>query len=80
MKGNEFMNIDEVRKREEKKEMNTELFDICKRNRKKIEEKKREEQRQWWNDSVGFLLTMAYIAGMMTCLAIFDVCRLMGLV
>lgn len=80
MKGNEFMNVDEVRKKEEKKEMNTDLFKICQRNTKKIEEQKREEQRQWWNDSMSFLLTVAYIAGMLSCLAIYDVCHWVGLV
>lgn len=74
------MNIDEIRKREEKKEMNTELFEICQKNTKRIQKMKEEEKRQWWNDSMSFILTIVYIAGMMTCLAIFDVCRLMGLV
>ncbi len=74
------MNVDDVKKKEENLDMNTDLFSICDGNADEMERLKEEEKRQERNDNMAFVLTLTYVAGLLTSLAIFDACHLIGLV
>lgn len=67
--------------------MNTDIFQFCEHNFQKEENKKKrkiikqkEKQKDKSIDNIEALMAFSYIAGLMTCLLIYEVCKMMGLV
>ena len=60
--------------------MKTDVFKFCQHNFQKNENEKIELLREEGNINLELIIMVSYITGLMTCLLIYEVCKMMGLV
>ena len=60
--------------------MKTDVFKFCQHNFQKKESQKHESLKEEGITNMETIMGLSYIAGLMSCLAIYEFCKLLGLV